>query len=60
MDGQSCWETDLRQPLALIIGGEAEGASESAQKIGKSENQHSDVWKDGVVECRRGRVSVDV
>ena len=21
MDGQSCWETDLRQPLALIIGG---------------------------------------
>jgi TrmH family RNA methyltransferase len=33
MDGQSCWETDLRQPLALIIGGEAEGASEEARKL---------------------------
>ena len=33
MDGQSCWQTDLRQPLALIIGGEAEGASEAAQKL---------------------------
>jgi len=32
MDGRSCWETDLRQPLALIIGGEAEGASEQARK----------------------------
>lgn len=33
MDGTSCWETDLHQPLALIIGGEAEGASEAAQKL---------------------------
>jgi TrmH family RNA methyltransferase len=33
MDGQSCWETDLRQPLALIIGGEAEGASQEARKL---------------------------
>ena len=33
MEGQSCWETDLRQPLALIIGGEAEGASQQAQKL---------------------------
>jgi TrmH family RNA methyltransferase len=33
MDGKSCWETDLRQPLALIIGGEAEGASEQARKL---------------------------
>jgi len=33
MDGQSCWETDLRQPLALIVGGEAEGASEEARKL---------------------------
>jgi tRNA G18 (ribose-2'-O)-methylase SpoU len=33
MDGQSCWETDLRQPLALVIGGEADGASETAQKL---------------------------
>ena len=33
MNGRSCWETDLRQPLALIIGGEAEGASEEARKL---------------------------
>ncbi|MFZ5904776.1 MAG: TrmH family RNA methyltransferase [Chloroflexota bacterium] len=33
MHGQSCWETNLRQPLALIVGGEAEGASESARKL---------------------------
>ena len=33
MDGRSYWETNLRQPLALIIGGEAEGASEEARKL---------------------------
>jgi TrmH family RNA methyltransferase len=33
MNGRSCWETDLRQPLALIVGGEADGASESARKL---------------------------
>lgn len=33
MDGRSCWETDLRQPLALIVGGEAEGASREARKL---------------------------
>lgn len=33
MSGRSCWETDLRRPLALIVGGEAEGASESARKL---------------------------
>jgi RNA methyltransferase, TrmH family len=33
MNGQSCWETDLRQPLALIIGGEANGTSGAAQKL---------------------------
>ena len=33
MDGTSCWETDLRKPLALIIGGEAEGASIEARKL---------------------------
>jgi RNA methyltransferase, TrmH family len=34
MNGQSCWETDLRTPLALIVGGEAEGAGEEARKLG--------------------------
>ena len=33
IDGTSCWETDLRQPLALIIGSEAEGAGEEARKL---------------------------
>lgn len=33
MEGQSCWETDLRQPLALIVGSEAEGASDEARKL---------------------------
>jgi TrmH family RNA methyltransferase len=33
MDGKSCWETDLLQPLALVIGSEAEGASEEARKL---------------------------
>jgi len=33
MDGRSCWEIDLRQSLALIVGGEAEGASEDARRI---------------------------
>ncbi len=33
MDGISCWETDLRGPLMLIVGSEADGASESARKL---------------------------
>jgi TrmH family RNA methyltransferase len=33
MAGRSCWETDLRGPLALIVGGEAEGASQQARKL---------------------------
>jgi TrmH family RNA methyltransferase len=30
MGGRSCWEMDLRQPLALVIGSEAQGASAPA------------------------------
>lgn len=33
MDGISCWETDLHEPLALIVGSEAEGASDDARKL---------------------------
>jgi RNA methyltransferase, TrmH family len=33
MDGRSCWESDLRQPLVLIVGSEAEGASDQAQEV---------------------------
>ena len=33
MDGVSCWDTDLRGPLMLVVGSEAEGASESARRL---------------------------
>lgn len=33
MDGTSCWGTDLTKPIVLIIGSEAEGASETARKL---------------------------
>jgi TrmH family RNA methyltransferase len=33
MNGQSCWEADLSKPLALIVGGEAEGASAEGRKL---------------------------
>jgi tRNA G18 (ribose-2'-O)-methylase SpoU len=33
MNGQSCWEVNLRRPLALVVGGEAEGASEHAKAL---------------------------
>ena len=33
MHGQSCWEMDFRPPLALIIGGEAEGATPAARAL---------------------------
>ena len=33
-DGQtSCWQADFRQPLALIVGGEADGASQPARNL---------------------------
>lgn len=37
MEGVSCWETAFRRPLALIIGGEAEGATASARAIATHE-----------------------
>jgi TrmH family RNA methyltransferase len=33
----SCWQADFRSPLALIVGGEADGASQSAQKLATSQ-----------------------
>ena len=33
MNGLSCWETDFCGPLALIVGSEAEGASEPARRL---------------------------
>jgi TrmH family RNA methyltransferase len=29
----SCWQADFKSPLALIVGGEAEGASEPARRL---------------------------
>ncbi len=31
--GSACWDTDLKQPLALIMGSEAEGASAPARSL---------------------------
>lgn len=36
MKGQSCWEMNLESPLALIVGGEADGASEQADRLANS------------------------
>ncbi len=33
MHGASCWKADFRSPLALIIGGEATGATEPARQL---------------------------
>lgn len=33
MNGHSCWEMNLQAPLALVVGGEADGASEHASKL---------------------------
>ena len=33
MEGNPCWQTDFRLPLALIVGGEAEGATVEARKL---------------------------
>ena len=33
MQGIPCWQTDFSQPLALIVGGEAEGATQAARQL---------------------------
>ena len=33
MRGKSCWETEFRPPLALIVGGEADGSSQEARRL---------------------------
>lgn len=54
MDGQSCWETDLRQPLALVIGGEADGASQSAHVLA---NQKISIPMSGYIESLNAGVA---
>ena len=36
MAGRSCWETDFRLPMALILGSEAEGATQPARRLADS------------------------
>jgi TrmH family RNA methyltransferase len=36
MQGKPCWQTDFGLPLALIVGGEAEGATEAARTLADS------------------------
>ncbi|MBC7877108.1 MAG: RNA methyltransferase [Anaerolineales bacterium] len=57
MNGQSCWETDLRQPLTLIIGGEADGASEQARKLA---NQKISIPMNGNIESLNAGVAGSV
>ena len=57
MDGQSCWEVDLRQPLALIIGNEAGGASQSARNLA---NQKISIPMSGGVESLNAGVAGSV
>ena len=57
MNGKSCWETDLRQPLALIIGGEADGASEQARKL---VNQKISIPMNGNIESLNAGVAGSV
>jgi tRNA G18 (ribose-2'-O)-methylase SpoU len=57
MDGKSCWETDLRQSLALIVGGEAEGAGREARKLA---NQRISIPMTGEMESLNAGVAGSV
>ena len=57
MEGQSCWETDLCQPVALVIGGEADGASKSARKLA---NQKISIPMTGNIESLNAGVAGSV
>jgi TrmH family RNA methyltransferase len=57
MNGESFWKTDLCQPLALIIGSEAEGASESARQLA---NQKISVPMPGMIESLNAGVAGSV
>jgi len=44
----------------LIIGSEAEGASEQSAQIGKCIYQNSNGWQNRIIERSSGWISVDV
>ena len=54
MGGNSCWETDLCQSLALIVGSEAEGASDAARKLA---DQQISIPMSGAVESLNAGVA---
>ena len=60
MHGSSCWELELKPPLALIIGGEAEGAGAAGASARHPDRQHSHAGQGRVAECGRGWSRVDV
>ncbi len=57
MGGSPCWEAELREPLALIIGGEAEGASERARNMA---NQRVSIPMSGIAESLNAAVAGSV
>jgi TrmH family RNA methyltransferase len=57
MHGKPCWEMDLRKPLALIVGGEAEGAREAARKLS---NQQISIPMVGRIESLNAGVAGSV
>jgi RNA methyltransferase, TrmH family len=57
MEGQSCWEANLCQPLALVIGSEAEGASELAKHLA---NQKISIPMSGMMESLNAGVAGSV
>ena len=52
--GTSCWKADFSGPLALIVGGEAEGASQSARKLA---DQHVFIPMPGQTESLNAAVA---
>jgi RNA methyltransferase, TrmH family len=57
MQGDSCWEADLRQPLTLIVGGEAKGASAQARELA---GQHIRIPMTGRTESLNAAVAGSV
>jgi TrmH family RNA methyltransferase len=54
---QSIWEADFRQPLAIIIGGEAEGAGDEARKLA---DQTIKIRMAGVTESLNAAVAAGI
>ncbi|MHC1785192.1 MAG: TrmH family RNA methyltransferase [Anaerolineaceae bacterium] len=53
----SLWEADFRKPLALIIGGEAEGASEAARRLA---NQTINIPMSGKTESLNAAIAAGI